>query len=184
MVKNLAEEIIESPVDKNWTNDFVKQHSDRLKSLYLKNIDSKKKKFEHVAFYKQYYDLMMMMMMYSYPVCHRHKVDPYGVAISVLFTERRKSLWAIKTSSPSVVPRGTGFSPGMSLSVVVNCLPVYLSLIWSSPREAVGLGTVHMLMLSKLVLGYIRIHQKFGRNLHSFIEAPPSRRSRPSDDES
>lgn len=30
---------------------------------------------------------------FSYPVRHRHKV---GMAISVLFTERRKSLWAIK----------------------------------------------------------------------------------------
>lgn len=60
MVRNFAEEIIKSSVGKNWTSDFVKRHSTRLKSLYLKNIDSKRKKSEFAASYKQYYDLVII----------------------------------------------------------------------------------------------------------------------------
>ena len=40
IVRNLAEEIAGSSVGKNWTSDFVQRHKDRLKSLYLRNIDN------------------------------------------------------------------------------------------------------------------------------------------------
>ena len=40
MVRNLAEEVIDGPVGKNWTSDFVRRHKDRVKSLYLRNIYS------------------------------------------------------------------------------------------------------------------------------------------------
>ena len=39
MVRNFAEEMIGREVNKNWTAGFVERHSDRLKSLYLRNID-------------------------------------------------------------------------------------------------------------------------------------------------
>ena len=42
IVRNLVEEVISGPVGKNWTGQFVKRHKDRLKSLYLHNIDSQR----------------------------------------------------------------------------------------------------------------------------------------------
>lgn len=57
-VRNFAEGIIKGSVGKNWTSDFVKRHSARLKSLYLTNRNSKREKSEYAAFYKQYYDLV------------------------------------------------------------------------------------------------------------------------------
>ncbi len=40
IVRNLAEEIRGDCVGKNWTGQFVKRHGIRLKSLYLRNIES------------------------------------------------------------------------------------------------------------------------------------------------
>jgi len=40
IVKNLAEEIRGAEVNKNWVGVFVKRHKDRLKSLYLRNINN------------------------------------------------------------------------------------------------------------------------------------------------
>jgi hypothetical protein len=40
IVRNLAEEIKGAKVGKNWTGQFIKRHKDRLKSLYLRNIDN------------------------------------------------------------------------------------------------------------------------------------------------
>ena len=42
MVRNMAEEIRGAEVNKNWTSTFVQRHQDRLKSLYLRNIDNKR----------------------------------------------------------------------------------------------------------------------------------------------
>ena len=40
IVRNLAEEMINKSVGKNWTGDFVRRHKDRITSLYLRNINS------------------------------------------------------------------------------------------------------------------------------------------------
>ena len=40
IIKNLAEEIRGAEVGKNWVGHFVKRHSIRLKSLYLRNINN------------------------------------------------------------------------------------------------------------------------------------------------
>ena len=40
IVKNLAEKIRGGRVGKNWVDQFVKRHSIRLKSVYLRNIDN------------------------------------------------------------------------------------------------------------------------------------------------
>ena len=44
MVRNFAEEMIGRPVGKNWTAGFIRRHSDRLKSAYLRCIDNKRVK--------------------------------------------------------------------------------------------------------------------------------------------
>ena len=58
IVRNLAEEMIGGPVGKNWTGQFVKRYQGRLKSLYLRNIDSQRVRAEYVPSFKQFYDLV------------------------------------------------------------------------------------------------------------------------------
>ena len=47
MVKNLAEEIIQRHVGKNWSNQFVERQKHRLESAYRRNIDKERVKAEH-----------------------------------------------------------------------------------------------------------------------------------------
>ena len=42
IVRNLAEKLLQDRVGKNWASNFVYRHKDRLKSLYLRNIDKKR----------------------------------------------------------------------------------------------------------------------------------------------
>ena len=58
MVKNMAEEIIQGPVNKNWTSRFVKCYQSRLKSLYLRNIDNLRAKSEFAPMFQHFYDLV------------------------------------------------------------------------------------------------------------------------------
>ena len=59
IVRNLAEEILEGPVGKNWTSDFIKRYKDRLLSIYLRNIDSQRIKAEYAPSFKQFYNLVL-----------------------------------------------------------------------------------------------------------------------------
>jgi len=58
IVRNLAEEIIGREVNKNWTAHFVKRHSSRLKSLYLRNIDNLRMKSEYGPHIQYFFDLV------------------------------------------------------------------------------------------------------------------------------
>ena len=58
MVRNLAEEMLSDSVGINWTTKFVHRHKDRLKSLYLRNIDSERSKAEYLPLFKLFYDLV------------------------------------------------------------------------------------------------------------------------------
>lgn len=58
IVQNLAEEVIGGPIGKNWTGNFVRRYRDRLKSLYLRNMDSQRIKSEYTPLFKQFYDLV------------------------------------------------------------------------------------------------------------------------------
>jgi Tc5 transposase DNA-binding domain len=61
IVKNLAEEIIKDKVGKNWVGDFVKRYKERLKSLYLRNIDRIRTKAEYAPLFKQFYDMVIYL---------------------------------------------------------------------------------------------------------------------------
>ena len=65
MVRNFAEETIGESVSKNWTGDFVRRYKDRLKSLYLRNIDSQRIKSEYAPLFKQFYDLVIFILLLS-----------------------------------------------------------------------------------------------------------------------
>ena len=58
IVRNLAEEMIQGSVGKNWAGDFTNRNKDRLKSIYLKNMNSDRIKSEYASMLKQFYDLI------------------------------------------------------------------------------------------------------------------------------
>ena len=60
MVRNFAEEIIGRPVGKNWTGDFVKRYSTRLKSQYLRNIDKNRMNAEYAPQFEQFYAIVLL----------------------------------------------------------------------------------------------------------------------------
>ena len=59
MVRCLAEELVGGPVGKNWAAEFVKRHKDRLKSVYLQNIDRSRVHSEYVPSYQRFYELVL-----------------------------------------------------------------------------------------------------------------------------
>jgi len=61
IVRNLAEEMIGGPVGKNWTGQFVKRYQERLKSVYLRSIDSQRVRAEYVPSFKHFYDLVTLI---------------------------------------------------------------------------------------------------------------------------
>jgi transcriptional regulator with XRE-family HTH domain len=60
IVRNLAEEMIGRSVGKNWTGQFVKCYKNRLKSLYLYNIDKDRVKAEYPPIFDHYYKLVSL----------------------------------------------------------------------------------------------------------------------------
>ena len=65
MVRSFAEEVAGRPVGKNWTSDFVKRYKDRLKSLYLRNIDGLRTKAEYAPMFKLFFDMVTFCRNYS-----------------------------------------------------------------------------------------------------------------------
>jgi Tc5 transposase-like DNA-binding protein len=64
IVKNLAEEIIGGDeLSKNWVGDFVKRYKDRLKSIYLRNMDGICVKAEYAPIFKQFYDMVLYYLL-------------------------------------------------------------------------------------------------------------------------
>ena len=55
IVRNLVEEMIQSLVGRNWPAKFVQCHKTELKSLYLRNIDSMRKKAEYKPSFQMFY---------------------------------------------------------------------------------------------------------------------------------
>ena len=58
IVRNLAEEIRGGPVGKNWVGQFVKRHSIRLKSLYLRNIDNLRAGAEYAPMFQLFFSVV------------------------------------------------------------------------------------------------------------------------------
>ena len=83
IVRNLAEEMIGGPIGKNWTGDFVKRYKDRVTSLYLRNIDSRRLQSEYAPLFKHFYDLVTfnwsiwLRFINSFLVNYRHREIQY-----------------------------------------------------------------------------------------------------------
>jgi Tc5 transposase DNA-binding domain len=59
IIRNLAEEILKGPVGKNWTSNFIKRHSERICSVYLRPLDRARASAESVAVFERFYALVL-----------------------------------------------------------------------------------------------------------------------------
>jgi Tc5 transposase DNA-binding domain len=59
IIRNLAEEIIKGPVGKNWTADFIKRHSERICSVYLRPLDRARVSAESITAFEHFYTLVL-----------------------------------------------------------------------------------------------------------------------------
>jgi hypothetical protein len=59
IVWNLAEEMILRLVGKNWTGQFIQRHKDKLKSMYLRNIDNIQTQSEYALIIQHFFDLVL-----------------------------------------------------------------------------------------------------------------------------
>lgn len=60
LVRNLAEELISRPVGKNWTAQFIKRHSHRLTSVYLRPLDRARVSAESSSHFDHFYALVLL----------------------------------------------------------------------------------------------------------------------------
>jgi hypothetical protein len=58
IVRNLAEEIRDRPVGKNWVGQFVKRYLIRLKSLYLRNINNLYTSTEYALIFQLFFSIV------------------------------------------------------------------------------------------------------------------------------
>jgi hypothetical protein len=64
IVKNMAEEIRGgAEVNKNWTSSFVLRYRERLKSIYLRNIDNKRASSEYEPMFKYFFELVWKFLL-------------------------------------------------------------------------------------------------------------------------
>jgi Tc5 transposase DNA-binding domain len=59
IVRNLAEEVLKGPVGKDWTGYFLKRHTDRITSCYLRPLDRARVSAESIPLFEHYYTLVL-----------------------------------------------------------------------------------------------------------------------------
>ena len=59
IIKNLAEEIVGGELGQNWTARFIKRHSQRICSLYLRALDRTRASAESVSPFEHFYQLVL-----------------------------------------------------------------------------------------------------------------------------
>jgi len=60
IVHNMAEELIQKPIGRNWVGQFVKRYKDRLSSVYLRTIDNKRVKADSIPSLEAFYSLVSL----------------------------------------------------------------------------------------------------------------------------
>ena len=64
IIKNLAEEMLQQEIGKNWAAGFVKRHSNRISSVYLRPIDRIRTSAESVTVFEHFYSLVRHLLYY------------------------------------------------------------------------------------------------------------------------
>lgn len=62
MVKNMAEEMIQDTLGKNWTGEFVRRHQKVLKSMYLRNMDKQRINAEYLPVLAYFFELVFILL--------------------------------------------------------------------------------------------------------------------------
>ena len=57
MLENLVVEVLQKPIGKNWTHNFVARHHDRIQSKFLRSIEIKRVKADNEEYFKDFYQL-------------------------------------------------------------------------------------------------------------------------------
>jgi predicted GTPase len=66
IVRNMAEEIAQRRVGKNWVSEFVKRHEKDLLSRYLQAMDRDRKAAEYAPLFKAFYELVRAFLIIYY----------------------------------------------------------------------------------------------------------------------
>jgi Tc5 transposase DNA-binding domain len=61
MVKNMAEEMIQDTLGKNWTGEFVRRYQNVLKSMYLRNMDKQRINAEYLPILAYFFELVFVL---------------------------------------------------------------------------------------------------------------------------
>jgi hypothetical protein len=82
IVRNLAEEIRGKLVGKNWVGQFVKRHSIRLKSLYLRNIDNLRAGAEYAPMFQLFFSVVscFLLLFRTHTIENAANVCPVSLA--------------------------------------------------------------------------------------------------------
>ena len=56
ILENLVVEVVGHPIGLNWIRRFCKRYSAQIKSIYLRNIDQKRKVADNAKHFKQYFE--------------------------------------------------------------------------------------------------------------------------------
>lgn len=133
IVKNLAEELRGAPVGKNWTSQFVKRHQDRLKSLYLRNIDNLRVAAEYTLLFTLFFTLLAQVIQkYNITPNNLYNFDEKGFLISIGHSIKRVIICDIYNSGRVTKNKQDGCREFISLLACVNAskraillLPIY-----------------------------------------------------------
>jgi Tc5 transposase DNA-binding domain len=69
IIRNLAEEIIQRPIGKNWTSEFIKRHSNRICSVYLRLLNRACVSAESVTIFERFYALVLCCFIVLFVLC-------------------------------------------------------------------------------------------------------------------
>jgi transposase-like protein len=61
IVKNMAEEMIQDILGKNWTGEFIRRHQNVLKSMYLRNMDKQRINTEYLPTLAYFFELVFVL---------------------------------------------------------------------------------------------------------------------------
>ena len=66
IVRNLAEELLQKEVGKNWAAGFCKRHEDRISSVYLRPLDRARVAAEHPTYIEHFYALVLLISAFDW----------------------------------------------------------------------------------------------------------------------
>ena len=61
IITNLAEKLLDGPVGKNWIVRFIRRHSQRIYSRYLRPLNHKRISAESAVVFKHFYQLVLLL---------------------------------------------------------------------------------------------------------------------------